>query len=1461
MAISKKELDELKKASGLSDEEFFVEKPRQQSLEPSPQTKQRTFEPRTQDRETKNTIDLINKGPVGAGGEASVFGQRTAFDILKALARGTLNLGQIPGSLQENVGQQTKGSEPFASSVGRGADIAQERLAPKDTSTQQFLKEGIDQAATEANLPSRKIDEEVFINPFGNQLEKIGETQRENVEKFVKNIEALQPSETLEQLRRTPFNELDPVEKFERVAVGAAEGFPLMATAIAVSAGTGVNIAGGLLFGAMESADVVNKIQSARDNKEIEGFLKDPTDSEAATIGLLTGISTAAVESLSIGTMLNKGRFGKAAVNAIKSIRKGKLKAPDVLSRAIASTITEATEENIQERLINIAEKIGVDNMTEIAEGTLEASLTGGLLGFFGGAGTSTLQSAVEKARIKGMTDEEIQFFRTTLGAVSLREAPNVQEAINKQLVGQGIDVGFMKKKKLVPEREELTEKEKELRDEVENFVNQHKTQQEFFGDMEQLPKGVIIDNQIKEAIEGLEETELQREIVLEKGLKGDPLTNDELRVLGTISSTLASLNARLQELNRQIPQQTGNQKKAAKIEKRQILDELKTIRSGERTQDQVQDLVEESQTLINRVREANRKQLDSIANAFLDPENKAEKINKAIIRKTTGQRDVSPKIVLTEKQALRQILKREKTAASRASREAARRIRTAFKFRNRINKIPKSTIEPEARQQLQAINERARKTVDVDELQDLSRQARAIKQESQRRVNATKAARKVHLDVAAAITVQTVNQFKKKPERETAEIVSSEKKISGRRAAASVIEVPRLMDDLDGGGRNFNRHMFQLFVAQPLEAERAEIRQRNNLTKTVSRLYDRFGIRPQDLNERIAVDNVIFTKSQIMELYATRKNTEAVLSVLFGGTVDSQGRNVKFPLSTYLKAIRKLSVKERQATREIMAVVDSLFPQLNDTFIAVNDGEKALLPVQEGYLPIERVGDFKPTMDEALESDMQARLFLRQKFPKGNTKPRKLKTPERQGPVRLGFHEKVTSYIKRTAHYINNRMVVKDLQNIIGRKEVKEAFRNNSKLGQEHLDIVQNYVNNIANPTGVQSDNALGRAADAVRANASIVFLGLNVKTIAKQVPSYMFMAPFVGVDNLLAASHDYITNKTEQDKFIHTKSPKMAERTVEVEIQRLQNADPQGFKRLVNVLGQGSLRGILFVDHQVTHAGWLGAYRKALKQGYSEEQAINFADAIVFSTQPTSDPKFKIDLLNQRGVVGAFGQFQTQTSKIFQMMGSDIPSFVSGGKPLAATGLGIAVLLDFLLITAISRGFDFPDEPEEALQEMAFNAMHTIPILGPTANGIRMGFTGLPPALQLFVGPVAEALKLPSRKGDPTDFVKSMVNLAGARFRLPTNATFNTFQGISSFFLDEDFNDKRVFLGVTPGTIKFFKDGKEGTKRLKRTLTQDSSLLGDVKENLTDALEEVAKDFGLSDPFSNSGLKRRVV
>jgi len=372
---------------------------------------------------------------------------------------------------------------------------------------------------------------------------------------------------------------------------------------------------------------------------------------------------------------------------------------------------------------------------------------------------------------------------------------------------------------------------------------------------------------------------------------------------------------------------------------------------------------------------------------------------------------------------------------------------------------------------------------------------------------------------------------------------------------------------------------------------------------------------------------------------------------------------------------------------------------------------------------------DYK-TLDQEIIDELLHRTGLRKAYAEhGASLKRKHIPPEFQKPIKLDATGVWLEQVTAQEHYMNVGPIVRDLNGILNNNKFRKAVENRG--GRALTKWLQNYVNAVANPNFYRSFNDIEKISRMIRQNAAIAYLGFNVVTMGKQLPSVFLYLPDAGISHLLQSAVEFAIDPMKTIREVRELDPFVKHKLMEREFAELEKTRTGTAGLIHQEVGMRSLEGIFFFDMIARTIGWKAVYNRGIADGLSQEEAIRKARNATQRTQPAAAAEDLPQLYRTSEFLNVFTQFTNQLNQLFNIATYDMPSMLLNKKygDAALGGLGMSIVAATIWMIAHRK---LPEEPEEVVEMFSEQAINMLPLFGKSIQAKRNGWESDVPVMQ---------------------------------------------------------------------------------------------------------------------------------
>lgn len=511
-------------------------------------------------------------------------------------------------------------------------------------------------------------------------------------------------------------------------------------------------------------------------------------------------------------------------------------------------------------------------------------------------------------------------------------------------------------------------------------------------------------------------------------------------------------------------------------------------------------------------------------------------------------------------------------------------------------------------------------------------------------------------------------------------------------------------------------------------------MKQLNKLPKAVRKLT----------NKRVFVPSLgqEFTRSQLMMMALNVGNVSNFRKLVDGHNSDTKGK--KWSDQDVLDAMALLSPEEARWVQEVWNYFETMRP-LVELVYAEEHGYTATpieaqtvtvggIKLKGGYFPImyEHTPNHITAMEAFTDPKVRASVFA------GMTKER----VNFAAPVLLDINRLMGS-MERTIHFVTHYNAIRNTSRILADPELSKIIRD--KLGEDYLEEFKDWNSAVATNGMIGlRQTYVDKIVETLRGGVTAAVLGFKYTTLVAQTLGAFAavgqvgqnpkntgkFSSFRGIKGVGSGYLKYISDPVGATKDAMLLSGELR--------NRFGNAD----REVAHAMGKYSRRittkqmwnhmaltpiaaaQLYIVDIPV----WIGAYNTGLSDGKSVEDAVNYADDILISSQGSGSTKDMSAIQRQKGLMRALTMFSTYALVLYNMQ-RDMTKQGKKGKVAFLSQWMRAMWI--VAIPAMLQSMVAGDEPDKEESELMFQlrnivalSVSSVPFMGYMASGVIKGF-----------------------------------------------------------------------------------------------------------------------------------------
>lgn len=423
-------------------------------------------------------------------------------------------------------------------------------------------------------------------------------------------------------------------------------------------------------------------------------------------------------------------------------------------------------------------------------------------------------------------------------------------------------------------------------------------------------------------------------------------------------------------------------------------------------------------------------------------------------------------------------------------------------------------------------------------------------------------------------------------------------------------------------------------------------------------------------------------------------------------------------------------------------------------------------IEVAGGYFPIvydRRMSDVGKKQAETQETvqDFFSNGHGRATTSKGHTKSR---VDSYSAPLNLDWSDTLSYHMSNVIKDISHREAVQGIYKILKDKEI--ALELEARLGSEYTKMLNDWTRTLVRDRADTLYQAQGLANILMktRTNMAIVTMGFKATTILAQVAGVGPAMDFVKPRNFYKGMVDFFVHPKQTYEFVTSRSGEMRNRlnTLDRDVKD-GLAMTRGETGILPAVRRTAFYATGVMDMAVSMPTWMGAYKQALTEGKSEEDAIRAGDRAVRLSQGAAGAKDMAAVQRNNELTRLLTMYYGPFSALYARL-RDVGESTSSMKDLPKAAARLMALVVFPAIIGELLAGRGPDDDEDevwwAARKVALYPLAAIPVVrdfsGLTEqwmiNLIGNGNMEFKPEYRLspIVSAIDKVSRIPSKIGD---------------------------------------------------------------------------------------------------------------
>lgn len=602
------------------------------------------------------------------------------------------------------------------------------------------------------------------------------------------------------------------------------------------------------------------------------------------------------------------------------------------------------------------------------------------------------------------------------------------------------------------------------------------------------------------------------------------------------------------------------------------------------------------------------------------------------------------------------------------------------------------------------------------------------------------------------------------------------------RKFDAAHLKVEQIVEWMDGGQINgpWARYFFDLAdAAQVKEYDlhrliTTELRklQENMPAKWQHSLYDKTSA------SLPAADNI--NKYELIGI-ALNAGNAGNYDRLQSGRILQDGQQFPWTQEQIDAALTNLTKEDWQFVQGVWDTVNLLWPDISSlqermTGLAppkvearpfqVTTKQGETLTIEGGYFPIvydHRMSGVGKKQAEAQETvqDFLNKGHGRATTAKGHTIAR---VATYEAPLNLDWSDTLVYHLSNVIKDVSHREAILGLNKILGDKDISLELE--ARLGSEYTKLLKDWTKTLIldRADSLHQAQGLAKVIMKTRTNMAIVTMGFKATTVLAQIAGVGPALDFVSPRNFYKGMQSLITSPKQTYEFVTEKSGEMR--------NRMQTIDRDVKDGLMLLRGETGILSAVkrtafyatgMMDMAVSLPTWMGAYKQAIAEGMSEQDAIRSGDRAVRLSQGASGAKDMAAVQRNNELTRLLTMYYTPFSALYARL-RDVGENTKSMKDLPRAAARFMALVVFPAIIAELMAGRGPDDDEDdvwwAARKVALYPLAAIPVVRDLSgltekwmiSMIGEGKMDYSPSYNIspVVGAIKKIISIPSKLGD---------------------------------------------------------------------------------------------------------------
>ncbi len=577
-----------------------------------------------------------------------------------------------------------------------------------------------------------------------------------------------------------------------------------------------------------------------------------------------------------------------------------------------------------------------------------------------------------------------------------------------------------------------------------------------------------------------------------------------------------------------------------------------------------------------------------------------------------------------------------------------------------------------------------------------------------------------------------------------------------------SMLNSDTLFDTLDEGAKsNLNAGKINTFFQNASNKSRdVELIGTKNDLKQVQKLMQDNGI-TKDMYKKstfnIGGKKVQLDRKSMIGVYIAHFDKAQLASMLEGNHI---------PTKSIDEIISQLKPNEKAFGDGLLKLYSDWYDVQNAVYRKINFMD---MPRNEFYSRMFK--DMRYVQNEDINIAKDNLAYAKASVRKGMTKAR----TGSLAPIKLDAIDNIMRYITEKNHYVAWELPVKEMNSVM--KGISGDVA--SKYGSDYVKVMNEWLKRVAGD-GRYDSTALNKTLLATRRGLTKSLI-TNFITPLKQTISLSSFLTEISEKDLALGIEDYTKNTAKWNEF-WSEVPQIQNRgeTLTRDIGAI-SKNRSAFNKLAGnkSFGEVGVAPVRFFDKLTVRSGATAVYKRAIKDGLSEEQAISKTIGVVRRTQITGDIKDLSAMQSGGALEKLLTMFQNQPNKYYNILYQNLRGYAIGR--VGKVQLGRALLYSWVIPAIAYEEFSKGGTAslEDNLKAVLTGPFIDILVAGNIFSSIKSGFNYSASPIETLPNEFISSMKN-LNKGEILKSFSDIVKIGAQVKGLPVNQPIRTYKGL---------------------------------------------------------------------------------